>query len=198
MSDATVTPDFETLSNTLLQLGALGSPAELHGALCGYLSASLNTNKDSNEEGWQRIARQILDVENLGSEAQQALFNKLFAATDEQLRQGVFEFELLLPEDDYSIAQRSEALGFWCSGFMNGFALAGGRIDEKADDDVREAFTDLSRFTQLTTMSLEEQESDEADLMELTEYVRVVAVMLYTEMHGVQQDPQADQPPLLH
>lgn len=180
MSDAIASPDFDTLSNALLQLGALGSPSELHGAICGYLSAGQKTD----EQRFVRIAEQLLDVESLGNPTQQALFSALYASTEKELRQGVFDFTLLLPDEDQSIALRSEALGHWCTGFMNGFGLAGGKIEKSEDTDVQEAFADLSRFTQLSSMALEEQDSDEADLMELQEYVRVVAVMLYTEMHG--------------
>ncbi|PPC75282.1 UPF0149 family protein [Pokkaliibacter plantistimulans] len=183
MSSSTALPDFDSLSNLFIQIGALGSPSELHGTLCGFLTAGRRWSTDD----WLKQSAQLLDIDVPESAQAKTALAQLYDVTLRQLEEGVFEFTLIVPDDDYAVAQRSQALGSWCYGFLHGYGMGGGQVDENLDEDARESIQDLSRFTQLSDMALEEQESDEADLMELLEYVRVVAIMLFTACNQQEQ-----------
>jgi hypothetical protein len=92
-------------------------------------------------------------------------------------------FSPLLPNDAVSLAERALGLYDWSRGFMYGLGLSGvdtGGLSEEA----REAFDDLAAITHLDLDDLEDSEDNEQALMELTEFVRVAAMLVYEEKAG--------------
>jgi uncharacterized protein YgfB (UPF0149 family) len=89
-------------------------------------------------------------------------------------------FEILLPEDTVTLEERATALYDWVRGFL--FAL--GLLGVKEADLSRQAREVLNDFTQLTHLdldALDDAEENEAALAEITEFVRVAAMLLYQE-----------------
>lgn len=104
----------------------------------------------------------------------------LAARTCEELRGSQMEFRLLLPDSSSSLAVRALALYDWNRGFLYGLGLVGmdvGRLSGHA----REAFDDFASITHLDLDDLEDSEDNEQALMELTEFVRVAAMLVYEE-----------------
>lgn len=165
--------NFDDFCNLIAPLGAINSPSELHGLLCGKLSGGA----ELSEIRWLLDAVEFLDFTQAPDERVREALTNLYHISMQQLRDG-FGLKLLLPEDDNDLSQRTAALGQWCYGFLTGFGSAGttGRVlNEDAEDGLR----DLAAIAHIAVE--DGDESDEADYMEVTEYVRQVAASLFLE-----------------
>jgi uncharacterized protein len=155
-----------------LQALAVGMDAsELHGSLCGYLSGG---GEAPGRADW--VARMLADPE-AATVAPDSALDRMFTATAELLDAPDFGFELLLPEDDAAVSERGEALLGWCRGFLGGFGLAAGEKPPLSEDSA-DALRDLARMA-ASELSYEDPEGDEESLAEVTEFVRVAALLLH-------------------
>nr|WP_057946375.1 UPF0149 family protein [Lysobacter enzymogenes] len=148
------------------------SAAELHGALCGWLAGG---GADVRE--WP--ARVLADPAAATPAAGGAL-DRLRATTVAQIGDAEFGFELLLPDAQASLSERSGALFDWCRGFLGGFGLAAGAAPNLSEES-REALGDLAKFA-ATAPQEEGDEEDEEALAELEEFVRVAALGLHGDV----------------
>lgn len=168
---------FYDLDETLRRAGAACDAAESHGTLCGALCAGVDS-----EAAW---LDHILDEARGSGEAQQACRRALLALCDEtrhKLRAGVLEFSPLLPEDEAGLADRTDALGEWCQGFLYGMGLAGARLDtEELSEETGEVLKDMGQIAQ-AGFDGEDSEEDETAYAEIVEYVRVGVQLLYEEL----------------
>lgn len=152
------------------RFGLAASACELHGALCGWLAGG-----GANERGW--IA-QVLADPVLATPAAGSPLDVLREVTAAQLDDRSFEFELLLPDADTPLVERSGALFEWCRGFIGGFGLAGGGTREALSPESREALADLAKLAAAHPQD-EGDEEDEEALVEIEEFVRVAALLLH-------------------
>jgi uncharacterized protein YgfB (UPF0149 family) len=104
-------------------------------------------------------------------------FDALRAVSARQLEDRSFGFELLLPDDDASLARRSGAVFDWCRGFLGGFGLAAGATPALSGEGT-EALADIARLAAATPQD-EGDEEDEAALAEIEEFIRVAALLLH-------------------
>ena len=102
---------------------------------------------------------------------------RLLAASAAQLEDRDFGFELLLPDADATLEERSGALFDWCRGFLGAFGLAAG-AEPKLSDEATEALADLAKLAMATAQADGDQE-DEAALAEIEEFVRVATLLLH-------------------
>lgn len=142
---------------------------ELHGSICGLLCAGGRLTGNWLE---------TLAIEGPPPAAGGAL-ERLREASQQQLGDPDCSFELLLPEDGEGLAERVDALGAWCRGFLGGYGLGAGQASELSAD-AREALEDLARIAQ-ADLSFEEGEEDENALAEIVEFVRVAVLLLHGE-----------------
>jgi len=150
-----------------VQLAA--TPAELHGAVCGWIAGG-----GAQDGPW--LARLMVD-DALPRPAEGSPLDRLRAASAAQLEDRDFSFELLLPEAGASLAERSGALFDWCRGFLGAFGLAAG-AGPKLSPESREALADLARFAAAPPQEEGDQEDEDA-LAEIEEFVRVAALLLH-------------------
>ncbi len=169
MSDVQL-PGWSEIQAAVEPLGLAMSPAELHGAVSGWIAGG---GADTPE--WP--ARVLAD-DRLPPVTPDDALDILHRASLAQLGDRGFSFELLLPAADASITERSGALFDWCRGFLGGFGLAAGATPPLSDEGT-EALADLARLAAATAQD-EGDEEDEEALSEIEEFVRV-AVLL---MHG--------------
>lgn len=157
------------------RMAMASSPAELHGALCGWLAAG-----GPDKAAW--LAEVLANPELPTPEADSAL-DRLRMVSVEQLNDADFGFELLLP-DDGALKPRAAALFVWCRAFLGGFGLAVG--DKSLSDDGREALEDLAN---LASAQLDEadDDGDEEALAEIEEYLRMVVLLLHADCALQQQ-----------
>jgi len=164
--------NFDDFCNLIVPLGAINSPSELHGLLCGKLSGGA----ELSEVRWLLDAVEFLDFTQAPDEKVRDALTRLYHLSLQQLRDG-FGLQLLLP-DDTDLRQRTAALGQWCYGFLTGFGSAG-KTDRLLNEDAEDSLRDLAAISQI---AIEDgDESDEADYVEVTEYIRQVAASLFLE-----------------
>lgn len=191
-------PDFDTLADLLVEEGLLTlSPAELHGLLCGQVAAGARFDPATL---LTRIG-ELLDLEPFKRDATRTGVMQLYLATLQQLQAPDFSFELVLPDDDQPLAVRADTLGVWCSGFLSGFGLQERKGSQGLSIEGQETLRDLAQIVQITTAADAEAEEDENDLMEVQEYVRMAALLVFSECNepdGQPGDVAAEPAPVLH
>lgn len=166
---------FDELADRLVELGSGSHPSELHGLLCGLLAGG----ERPGVEAWQRQAGSMLTDEPL-DEVSLELFARMYEQTRTQLEQGDFGIQVLLPDDDESMEQRTEALGLWCHGFLSGFGESA--ANQKLSEEMNGILHDFSEIAQI-------QESDESDeterfFLDVSEYVRMALLNVFAEMNA--------------
>ncbi len=163
-------PPFDEVQDELIAQAAGVDAEELHGSLCGFLSAG----GALTAAAWpDRLALESIDSARLAPGQPLA---QLFAASVEQLDDEGLGFYLLLSESA-PLARRAEGLLCWCRGFLGGFGLAAGTAQS---DDSAEALADLGRIAG-TVLTFEEPEQDAEALEELIEFVRIAVLLLNSD-----------------
>jgi len=101
---------------------------------------------------------------------------------------GECNLEILLPDDDQSLQERSQALVDWCSGFLFGIGLQPAAVCEGLSTDSQEVINDILDFTHMdVSPGVDEDQMGEKSYFELVEYLRVGAMLLYEEIiHGAE------------
>lgn len=146
---------------------------ELHGSLCGFISGG---GRAGREDWLQRLA---LEAGAADRPPPGSALERLFDASGAQLDDDELGFALLLPADPQPLAERADALLVWCRGFLGGFGLATGEHPPLSAEGV-EALDDLGRIA-ASALSYEDPDNDEESLAEVTEFVRVAALLLHGE-----------------
>ena len=161
------------LAETLSRMQAGISASDLHGSLTGYLCAGGRAGADD----WTGAL--ALD---LGAAAGDDVFTELHRNCRAQIDDVDLGFEPLLPSDDVTLRLRAEALVDWCRGFLGGIGLAGGgSLDGGLSADAREIVRDFGTIA-ASHFDYSGTEEDERALAEVTEFVRVGVLLLYSEL----------------
>lgn len=177
--------DFFTLNEILLNNGAVSSPAELQGMLCGKLSGGCSLSADL----WRQEALQFLDIEEVSlDENSLSLITELYQLTIRLLEDANFSFAPLLPGEEATIARRTEELGFWCQGFLHGIGTSGLNGDVTLSGDVADALRDLAQISQVAVGEEDDVNENEVYWTELVEYVKVAVLTVYSELAGSDHD----------
>jgi uncharacterized protein len=112
-----------------------------------------------------------------------AVVDRLGAEVAERLAAGAFEFPLMLPEDEAGISAGTEALGQWCDGFVFGIAQGqAGRADGGLPGPVAEVVRDMMAISEAEPGG-DLPEDELRALVELQEYVKVAAQLVYEELN---------------
>lgn len=182
--------EFDELADLFVELGVFSSPSELHGLLCGQLARG----DEFNENSWLAGAATFLEQSHFESDEAKTLLLEMFQTTRQQLMATDFGLLMILPHDDVDISGRAEHMGRWCLGFVSGLASARTALSEEG----RETLEDIEEIARLDDQSLSEgDEEDEKDLMQLMEYVRMAAIMVYSELNSG-TEPADESQPLIH
>jgi len=165
----------ETLDATVARLRLGVSASELHGLLSGYLAGGAVLDE-----------RNVLGALELDGEAVAAgaddlgLFARLARESVAGLADAELGFEPLLPADDRPLAERAEALVAWCRGFLGGLGLGGADAHAGLSDDAHEVLRDLGAIA-ASSFDYGNEDEDEDALVEVQEFVRMAALMLFAE-----------------
>ena len=161
-------PDWQQMHAALSPLQLSVSPAELHGALAGWIAGGGDANG-----GW--LAKVLAD-DGL-AQPEDDTFKALRDATVASMEDRELNFHLLLPDDDAAVDVRGNALFDWCRAFLGGFGLAAGP-NPPLSEEGSEALEDLARLAMAEAES-DGDEEDEAAFAEIEEFVRVAALLLH-------------------
>ena len=152
---------FDQLGDLFVEARSFTSPSQLHGLLCGQLSAGLRPTS----EIWLEIAASQMCCEDV---------------LPPSVRGGLIELYDFTLHEDNTLAEQAEALGQWCSGFLSGFGLAG-LAESALSEEASSALKDIAQISLVQTEELADDEEAERDLFEICEYVRMVTLMLFNE-----------------
>ena len=148
----------------------LATPASsLHGSLCGWLAGGGAATVD-----WPA---HVLVDDQLRAPAPDTALALLGEVTAAQLGDRSFNFQLLMPDDEAPLVERSGALFDWCRGFLGGFGLSAGAAQGLSDES-REALEDIARLAAAQPQDDGDAEDEDA-LEELVEFVRVASLLLH-------------------
>jgi len=169
---------YQDWSDFLLRVGAICSPAELHGLLCGIQCRG-------SAPDWKQQVRSFMDLldENHGDTVDAAL-DAQYELISGALMDGQYGLQLLLPEEELPLSDRAAALALWCQGFLQSFGEGGPELLARLDEDTREAVGDLAQIARLDDACGDSEESEQ-DLLELVEYVRMTLFSIVAQLHPV-------------
>lgn len=176
MSNTRLVVSFNTIANLCEDLELPLSASELHGFICGILAVS-------DDKKMAQAAIETILSENADHETELTTeLHDFISDTLQQLADPNFGFQLLLPEQEDSLAQRTAALGHWTQGFVSGLGEGGMQLSSNDHDELNEIITDLTSIAQVDTDNIGDSEEEQAALTELEEYLRVAAITIYTDL----------------
>lgn len=152
------------------------SASDMHGSLVGYLCA-----------GGKAGASRVLDALEIESDdahtrdGAHEVLERCYAESRRQLEDPGLGFAPLMPADERPLEERADALVEWCRGFLGGFGLAGADVHGKLSEDGREILRDFGAIA-AAHLDFEGDEADEEALTEVLEFLRVGAMLLFTEL----------------
>ena len=167
--------DYNELNAELNAVQAGIRAAECHGFLCGHYCSSSTFITAS----WQDyLLAGIDDTANL--EDCVSTISELSQQVSTEISDDDISFNLLLPDDDTSMNERSVALVEWCVGFISGLGIGGLNeySNKKLHDDFNEFIKDIVSISRMET-SIEDNEAAENDLFEIIEYISVGVILLF-------------------
>jgi yecA family protein len=175
MTDQT-TLDFASVQAILTSESVEMHAAEVHGVMTGLVSAGyIFEDSDyiivindmlNNSEGFPAAVKNTL----------KEMFNELW----KNILDDSYSFQIMLPDDDETIMERANGLGHWVQGFNLGFGLQQ-KNKAKLSEDVQEVLNDFVDIANLSD-EMEEDEDTEQAFYEIAEYVRISALLCFTEL----------------
>ncbi len=169
------TPDIYELGQLAEQAARGISTTELHGALCGVFAAG----------GTQADLIGLVGEDSLAD--QDSLAALWHACLTVAYSHDLDFVPVLNVADDDHVATRVDALAQWSATFLAGYT----RLKEFGQivGDTKEILQDLARVAQAET-DMDESEANEADYVELYEFVRVAGLLLFTDV--IESDADAE------
>lgn len=163
----------------------IATPSELH----AHASGMLVINKETEVENWIKIILEDYSFEGSNTSKLIPVLSALFDFAKDKLQADNYTFTPLLPADENDLSFRLEALSTWCSTFLTGLAYAGLKTHENMHQDVHEFILDLEKIAKVDT-STDETQGEEADFVELVEYVKAGTILLYGEFEQKGDSPR--------
>lgn len=147
------------------------SVAEMHGILSGMLCSDPGLDCDDwLETVFAEDCRKL-------SEADRATLATLFETTRVDLASPDLTFELLLPDDEEPLTERTRALGHWCQGFLFGLGQSVG--NRQWSDEADEVLHDLAEISRIESEGSTAE--DEEAYAEIEEYVRMAVQLIRSD-----------------
>lgn len=158
------------------------SAAEAHGTLCGLLCSDPHEAREDPAVLW---LDEVLGNHDGQDSAARDLLIEIAGRTQAELADPGCTLSPPWPADDRPLRERVEAVYDWSRGLVYGLGLAGVKIQGLSPAS-REAVDDLIAVTHLDLDHLDDGDEPEQALAEVAEFVRIAALLLYTECrHGI-------------
>lgn len=172
--------------NSSLNMAELGATAsEAHGVICGLICGGVNVEDGSWYGAFNDLMNDGIALPiDLKTQLQQ-----LFDDSCNEFVAGDYQVKLLLADDAQSISVQATSVAQWSESFMAGFGIANGS-SKKLSKEIKETLSDLSQISQLDS-EIEDTEESARLLEEINEYVRMSALLCYSEF-GYKPKPASD------
>ncbi|TDR16833.1 UPF0149 family protein [Marinicella litoralis] len=175
---------YQPFAEHLKRIGVLATPSELH----AQASAVLCVNKQTPFEQWLKGISEDYCIEQPDDANLRHVMSAVFDYAKEQLAKDDYSFQLLLPQEEFDLAERIEVLSDWVATFLSGLGTAG-FVSEALSPDCKEFINDMDKIARIDN-TIEGLEAEELDFIEITEYIRSGIMILYVEMNQVNSDPK--------
>jgi len=170
------TLDFASAQADITTENIKAHASEIHGVLTGLVCAGFPV-EDLN------YLTMINDLFNNGEglpSKVKSMVKQMFSELWTDILDDAYTFQLMLPDDDDSIAERGHALGVWVQGFNLGFGLQQ-KDSPVVSEEVKEVLSDFAEIANLSD-EMEESEATEQAYFEINEYVRISALLCFSEL----------------
>jgi len=175
MTDQT-TLDFATVQAVLTSESVKMHASEVHGVITGLVSAGY-IFEDSD---YLVVINDMLNNGDGLPNAVKLTIKSMFSDIWKNILDDSYSFQMMLPDDDDTIMERANGLGHWVQGFNLGFGLQQ-KNKAKLSEDVQEVLNDFVDIANLSD-DMEEDEDTEQAYYEIAEYVRISALLCFTEL----------------
>lgn len=154
----------------------LAHASEIHGLLCGFICGGIAYE---SKEYLPLVNDFFNNGEGLPIKLKTEVSN-LYTQIWQQMLDGNYGFQLLVPDDDEDIVERCAALSAWVQGYNVGFGLQQKNKSELSDE-VREVVDDFVEIANLSD-EVEEDEATEQAYFEILEYARISSLLCFSEV----------------
>lgn len=144
--------------------------------LAGMLHGLVSHGYIPEEGRWQQQLADFLNSGNPLSEDSCHQLSDLLAFTQKDYQVDSFTIDLLLPEDDYPLSQRVQALGDWSQGFLTGYGWI--KQAKTLPKDAEEALQDIAQIAQIDPNAEDVEELEEA-YMTICEHVKMASQIIF-------------------
>lgn len=184
-----MTTDFsyDLVDDALKRSGSSWDAAQAH----GLLSSKLAVGGIVGGQEWLQLVQETVDPQNALAKDSSELLMGLIQATYTSLSERQSAFAPLLPDGGESAARRIEGLAHWSEGYLHGLVSADhGEAQRKrlAEEPIADVIKDMLEITRAGCDEDADAESEEAAYVELVEYLRVAAQLVYEELAGLRPD----------
>ncbi|PIE44193.1 MAG: hypothetical protein CSA50_01525 [Gammaproteobacteria bacterium] len=181
--------DFDEIADVYQTLGALNPPAELLGLWCGRLVGGVRWS----DQDILDVVIEHMEVEEIDEPENEALFVRVFRRIESSLAKNDLSFNLVLPDENYSIEERVAALGQWARGFLEGLALEKGAELVVDNEENQQLLSDLVEISKVE-IEVEDGDASEMQLIEVIEHVRMTVLSLYQDFCPAYSSNRSGQP----
>lgn len=183
--------NYDRLVELYAQYDMTPSAAEVQGMLTGLLATGSDAKHSDlmtlmSDLAYDSIALPV-ELKNLLQQQAEEIEHSL---GDEELG-----FRLLLPDDNAPLSERLSALAGWVNAFLVGYGVNQQNMTNLSGD-LKEAIEDMVELAKVEFVD-EGDEEEERAYFEIVEYLRISAMMCYTEL-GRQEQPANQPPKTLH
>lgn len=192
MSNIKQLPSFDELATVFVGAGIFRHPSYVHGVWLGMIVGGVNCSP----KAWVDVVMGKPDSWGGLTTPVQHMFLMLAEASVEQLGDTHYVLQLLLPDDDDELEERLLSLGEFCDGFSSSLTENSSQHGSLLEGEAAEAFSDIRQVKELS-LELTHQPNDEADFMEVLEYVRVGICLIHQSLLQ-NRTTTGHPPPFLH
>ena len=173
--------DHDLLNDALQRCGANWTAAQTHGLLSSRLAVAGARDVPASLE---QVLEGSGSADALRKECEDMLAT-LWQSTYKAFSERLSAFEPLLPDDNDSAGNRTEALAHWCEGYLHG--LVSGEHDAAlkerlAAEPLADIIKDMLQITRATVDDIDNDDSNDEAYIEIVEYLRVAAQLIYEEL----------------
>jgi len=189
------TPPSLSIGNLLAALDAaeVGQhPVEVHGALVGLICGGV----EQVPNAWIKLLQELMNDAHPLPEPLNQLIDELYQDTLTRIADADFGFTPMQPEEEEPLSNRVQALSLWVQSFLTSLAMVQPNLN-KASAEVREVIQDLADIA-LVEFDVADDEESESAYMELMEFVRMSALLCYSEFGIEFSDVDQDESKVIH
>lgn len=183
-----VPPDYAALAAAMQRCGLTQSPAEAQGFALGLGVSRV----DGPLDRWQQELYADFDPADVLAGECRDLLDRVFAEVFAADPAASMQLALLLPETIVVDSARVAAVRDWCQGFLYGFGLGGGRLEDRLSEQSRELLRDMAEVTRLDVDDVENDVEHQSALIEIEEYLRVGVMLMRDELGGEQEPHESE------